>query len=71
MGVAAKILLQRQSAKVLAWVLMAIVLCQIAVGVANLLLQLPLVLAVLHNAGAALLGVCLVAVNARLMNTSY
>lgn len=69
MSLAAKILLQSRNAKVLAWGLMAIVLCQIAVGIGNLLLQLPLVLAVLHNAGAALLGVCLVAINARLKNT--
>lgn len=71
MGVAARMLMQRENAKMLGWILMAIILCQIAVGIGNLLLQLPLVLAVLHNAGAALLGVCLVAINARLMNTSY
>lgn len=71
MSVAARMLMQRENAKMLGWTLIAIVLCQIAVGIGNLLLQLPLVLAVLHNAGAALLGVCLVAINARLMNTSY
>ncbi|AKR43990.1 heme A synthase [Methylophilus sp. TWE2] len=71
MSVAARMLMQRENAKMLGWALIAIVLCQIAVGIGNLLLQLPLVLAVLHNAGAALLGVCLVAINARLMNTSY
>lgn len=71
MSVAARMLMQRENAKMLGWILIAIVLCQIAVGIGNLLLQLPLVLAVLHNAGAALLGVCLVATNARLMNTSY
>jgi heme a synthase len=71
MSVAARMLMQRENAKMLVWALIAIVLCQIAVGIGNLLLQLPLVLAVLHNAGAALLGVCLVAINARLMNTSY
>lgn len=70
MAVSARILLQRQVSKVLAWGLLVIVLCQIAVGIGNLLLQLPLVLAVLHNAGAALLGVCLVAINARLIKTS-
>lgn len=70
MAMSTRILLQRQTSKILAWVLLAIVLCQIAVGIGNLLLQLPLVLAVLHNAGAALLGVCLVAINARLTKTS-
>lgn len=46
--------------------LLLIMLCQIGLGIANLILQLPLVLAVMHNAGAALLGVCLVVINARL-----
>jgi len=70
MLVSVKLLLQRPVARRLAWGLLAIVLCQVAIGVGNLLLQLPLVLAVLHNAGAALLGVWLVAINARVLNTS-
>ncbi|MGP1717350.1 MAG: COX15/CtaA family protein [Methylophilus sp.] len=69
--VSIKILLQRKTARSLAWTLLFVLLLQISVGIGNLLLQLPLVLAVLHNAGAALLGICLVAVNARLINTSY
>lgn len=71
MSMAARILLQRPAARALAWGLLAIVLCQIAIGIGNLLLQLPLVLAVLHNAGAALLGVWLVVINARLFKASY
>ncbi len=70
MLVSVSFLLQRPVSRRLAWGLLAIVLCQVAIGVGNLLLQLPLVLAVLHNAGAALLGVWLVAINARLLNTS-
>ena len=70
MLVSVRLLLQRPVARGLAWGLLAIVLCQVAIGVGNLLLQLPLVLAVLHNAGAALLGVWLVAINARVLNTS-
>jgi heme a synthase len=69
--VSIRILLQRKTARTLAWTLLVILLLQISVGIGNLLLQLPLVLAVLHNAGAALLGICLVTINARLMNTSY
>lgn len=69
--VSVKILLQRQTARSMAWILLIVLLLQICVGIGNLLLQLPLVLAVLHNAGAALLGICLVTVNARLMKTSY
>lgn len=69
--VSIRILLQRKTARPLAWALLLVLLLQISVGIGNLLLQLPLVLAVLHNAGAALLGICLVTVNARLINTSY
>lgn len=46
-----------------------IMLSQIMLGIANLIMQLPLALAVMHNAGAALLGVCLVAINARLKHS--
>lgn len=69
--VSINILWQRKTARTLAWTLLLVLLLQISVGIGNLLLQLPLVLAVLHNAGAALLGICLVTVNARLINTSY
>jgi heme a synthase len=69
--VSVRILLQRETARPLAWALLVVLLLQISVGIGNLLLQLPLVLAVLHNAGAALLGICLVTVNARLIDTSY
>lgn len=49
--------------------LLIIMLFQIMLGIANLIMQLPLALAVMHNAGAALLGVCLVAINARLKHS--
>lgn len=49
--------------------LLIIMLSQIMLGIANLIMQLPLALAVMHNAGAALLGVCLVAINARLKHS--
>jgi heme a synthase len=42
---------------------------QVALGISNLILHLPLVLAVLHNAGAALLVVILVFINAKLAVT--
>ncbi|WP_029147107.1 heme A synthase [Methylophilus sp. 5] len=70
MMVSVRLLLQRAATRVLAWGLLAVVLGQVTIGIGNLLLQLPLVLAVLHNAGAALLGVWLVAINARVFNTS-
>ncbi|TXI47165.1 heme A synthase [Methylophilus sp.] len=71
MLVSVRFLLQRPASKRLAWGLLVIVLCQVAIGISNLLLQLPLVLAVLHNAGAALLGVWLVAIHARVSKASY
>lgn len=70
MLLSAYFMMQRPVARNLAWGLIVIVLCQLAIGIGNLLLQLPLVLAVMHNAGAALLGVWLVAINARMLNTS-
>ena len=69
--VSVRILLQRPASRGLAWALLSILVCQIGIGISNLLLHLPLVLAVLHNAGAALLGGCLVMINAKLMNTAY
>ena len=51
----------------LACVLLVALLLQITLGISNLLLHLPLVLAVLHNAGAALMVVILMIINARLV----
>lgn len=70
MLLSAHFMMQRPVARNLARGLLVIVLSQVAIGIGNLLLQLPLVLAVMHNAGAALLGVWLVAINARMLNTS-
>jgi len=50
-------------------ILLAILLLQIALGVANVLLRLPLVLAVAHNGGAALLLAALVMLNFALSRT--
>lgn len=71
MLISAKWLWKQTASRGLAAGLLLIVLCQVLIGIGNLLLHLPLVLAVLHNAGAALLGVWLVAINARLLNTSH
>ena len=46
----------------MAWTLAAITTAQLALGVANVLLALPLAVAVLHNAGAALLLLALLSV---------
>ncbi len=52
--------------KTLSYMLIAILIAQISLGIANLLLHLPLVLAVAHNFGAALLVVILVLINSKI-----
>jgi len=49
-----------------ALLLIAVLLTQIGIGIANLLLQLPLVLAVAHNLGAALLVIITVVINSKI-----
>jgi cytochrome c oxidase assembly protein subunit 15 len=51
-------------------VLSVVMLTQIALGVANVLVGLPLPIAVAHNAGAALLLVTLVVINFALSRVS-
>lgn len=48
------------------YVLLGLLLAQIALGVANLVLHLPTILAVAHNAGAALLMATLVIINSKI-----
>lgn len=48
------------------WLLAGLLLLQIAIGIGNVLLGLPLPLAVAHNAGAALLLISLVLLNSKL-----
>ncbi|WP_374351079.1 heme A synthase [Chitinimonas sp.] len=50
----------------LALAIAAALLLQVTLGIANVLFQLPLVLAVMHNAGAALLLCLMIALNYRL-----
>jgi cytochrome c oxidase assembly protein subunit 15 len=51
-------------------VLLALLFAQLGLGIANVLLRLPLAIAVAHNAGAALLLVALVVLNFRLFRKS-
>jgi heme a synthase len=66
LGSVAIIGLRQQATKVLSLALLIALVLQISIGIANLILHLPTVLAVLHNAGAATLVVILVTLNARL-----
>lgn len=63
-------LFQRVEHKLMAAALCAALALQIVLGIANVLLNLPLPLAVAHNAGAALLLVVLVTINYRLHNNN-
>ncbi|WP_137937058.1 COX15/CtaA family protein [Chitinivorax sp. B] len=59
-------LINNPKLKPFGWLLLASLACQVLLGIANVLLHLPLALAVAHNAGAALLLISLVTVNYRL-----
>ncbi len=49
-----------------AWLLLAVLIAQVCIGIANLILHLPLVLAVAHNLGAALLAIITVVINSKI-----
>lgn len=49
-----------------AWLLLAILAAQVCIGIGNLIMHLPLVLAVAHNLGAALLVCITVVINSRI-----
>ena len=56
-------LLREQSSRVLGWLLLVAVWTQFALGILNVVLSLPLVLAAAHTAGAAALLVVIVVIN--------
>ncbi len=58
--------LKYPSLKTLSIALIFVLVAQISLGIANLILHLPLVLAVAHNAGAALLVIILVIMNSKI-----
>lgn len=62
----AYVLKVNQGFKMWSNVLILVISLQFIVGIANLLLHLPIVLATLHNLGAALLVVILVGINSRI-----
>jgi len=53
----------RLGARPMAWVLGGVLGAQLALGIANVIFALPLAVAVLHNAGAAVLMLVVVTVN--------
>jgi len=61
------LLSRRQATQHVGLALLACVVLQVLLGVANVVFGLPLLLAVAHNAGAALLVVVMICVNYRLV----
>jgi cytochrome c oxidase assembly protein subunit 15 len=59
-------LLNQPQLKKTAYIMLGLLVAQIALGIANLLLHLPLVLAVGHNMGAALLVITVVVLNSKI-----
>jgi heme a synthase len=51
--------------------LLLLLIAQVSIGIANLVLHLPLVLAVAHNLGAALLMVIMVLLNSKITHNRY
>jgi len=50
----------------IAWLLLTALIAQVCIGIANLTLHLPLILAVAHNLGAALLTIITVVINSKI-----
>ncbi|HOY70855.1 MAG TPA: COX15/CtaA family protein [Methylotenera sp.] len=57
--------------KILSILLVTVMLTQIVVGIGNLVMHLPLLLAVAHNLGAALLVVIIVVINSKITPKTY
>jgi len=66
LGTLAWLLLKIRPLRALAYLLFIVLGAQILIGIGNLLLHLPLVLAVAHNFGAALLVVITVVINSKI-----
>ncbi|MBC7787257.1 MAG: COX15/CtaA family protein [Methylophilaceae bacterium] len=66
LGILSIFVLRYQVIRNMGFVLLILLLVQISLGIANLVLYLPLVLAVAHNLGAALLMVAVVVLNSKI-----
>jgi heme a synthase len=70
LGVLALQCIRRRGLEQWGWQLAGLLLLQVSIGIGNVLLGLPLPLAVAHNAGAALLLISLVLLNSKLTRIS-
>jgi heme a synthase len=66
LGTLGLVLMRQQQVRGLAKVMLVLLITQIILGIANLLLHLPLVLAVAHNMVAALLLITLIVLNSKM-----
>ncbi len=66
----ALMLIKMPQFKKIALLLLVALIAQICIGIANLVLQLPLVLAVAHNLGAALLVIITIVLNSKITETN-
>lgn len=71
LGSLALLLIKIAAFKRIALLLALVLVTQVSIGIANLILQLPLVLAVAHNLGAALLVIITVVINSKITATTY
>lgn len=71
LGSLALVLIRIPAFKNIALLLASVLIAQVSIGIANLILQLPLVLAVAHNLGAALLVVITVVINSKITPTTH
>ncbi len=66
LGILAIFVLKYAPIRKLGFILLALLIAQISLGIANLVLYLPIVLAVAHNMGAALLLITVVILNSKI-----
>jgi len=71
LGSLALMLIRIPALKNTALLLVLILIAQVSIGIANLILHLPLVLAVAHNLGAALLVIITVVINSKITATTH
>ena len=71
LGSLALVLIKIAVFKRIALLLALVLVTQVSIGIANLILQLPLVLAVAHNLGAALLVIITVVINSKITATTH
>jgi cytochrome c oxidase assembly protein subunit 15 len=69
MGSLALMLTKTRQFNTLAYLLLLVLIVQIVIGIGNLILHLPLLLAVAHNLGAALLVIITVLINSKITKT--